>query len=248
MPDVPALLAGLSVTDWVIVVVAALLVGFSKTAIGGLAMVAVAMFAFVLPTKDSTGAVLLLLLTGDLVAIWVYRKHVDWRLIARLILPVLVGIGLGAAFLAMVDDLVLKRTIGIILLVLLVAGFWKEKLRPHHPAVGAAYGGLAGFTTMVANAGGPPMNLYLLAAGYDKWRFLGTSAWFFFAVNLTKLPVSIGLGIIRPELAALAAVLVPAVLLGTWVGRMVIKRIDQKLFEGLVTVFVAVTAVYLLFA
>lgn len=248
MPESLQLLTQLSAVSWAIVIVAALLVGFSKTAIGGLAMVAVALFALVLPTKDSTGAVLLLLLTGDLVAIWVYRKHVDWRLIARLIIPVLIGIGLGAAFLALVDDLVLRRTIGVILLVLLVAGFWKEKLRPHHPAVGASYGGLAGFTTMVANAGGPPMNLYLLAAGYDKWRFLGTSAWFFFAVNLTKLPVSIGLGIIRPELAVLAAALVPVVLLGTWIGRLVIKRIDQRLFENLVTIFVAVTAVYLLFA
>jgi len=241
-----ALLVELSPLGWAIVIAAALLIGFAKTAIGGVAMVAVALFALVLPTKDSTGAVLLLLLTGDLVAIWVYRRHVDWRLIARLILPVLIGIGLGAWFLSQVDDLVLRRTIGGILLVLLVAGFWREKLRPHHPAVGAGYGGLAGFTTMVANAGGPPMNLYLLAVGYDKWRFLGTSAWFFFAVNLTKLPVSIGLGIIRPELAVLAGVLVPLVLLGTWIGRIVIKRIDQQLFERLVTVFVALTAVYLL--
>lgn len=240
------LVTQLTAVGWTIVVVAALLVGFSKTAIGGITMVAVAMFALVLPTKDSTGAILLLLLTGDLVAIWAYRKHVDWRLIVRLILPVLIGIGLGAVFLAMVDDVVLKRTIGAILLVLLVAGFWREKLRPHQPAVGAAYGGLAGFTTMVANAGGPPMNLYLLAAGYDKWRFLGTSAWFFFVVNMTKLPVSIGLGIIRPELVALAAVLVPLVLVGTWIGRIVIKRIDQQLFERLVNVFVALSAVYLL--
>ena len=240
------LVTQLTAVGWTIVVVAALLVGFSKTAIGGITMVAVAMFALVLPTKDSTGAILLLLLTGDLVAIWAYRKHVDWRLIVRLILPVLIGIGLGAVFLAMVDDVVLKRTIGAILLVLLVAGFWREKLRPHQPAVGAAYGGLAGFTTMVANAGGPPMNLYLLAAGYDKWRFLGPSAWFFFVVNMTKLPVSIGLGIIRPELVALAAVLVPLVLVGTWIGRIVIKRIDQQLFERLVNVFVALSAVYLL--
>ena len=246
MPESFQLLTELSATSWTIVIMAALLVGFSKTAIGGLAMVAVALVALVLPTKESTGAVLLLLLTGDLVAIWVYRRHADWRLIVRLIVPVLIGIGLGATFLAMVDDLVLRRTIGVILLALLVAGFWREKLRPHHPAVGAAYGGLAGFTTMVANAGGPPMNLYLLAAGYDKWRFLGTSAWFFFAINLTKLPVSIGLGIIRPELAALAAALVPVVLFGTWIGRLVVKRIDQQLFERLVTVFVALSAAYLL--
>jgi uncharacterized membrane protein YfcA len=135
----------------------------------------------------------------------------------------------------------------VILLVLTVAGFWRDKLKAEHPAVAAGYGALAGFTTMVANAGGPPMNLYLLAARYDKWRFLGTTAWFFFTVNAIKLPVLIGLEIVRPDTAALAAVLIPVVLVGTWVGRVAIKRIDQLWFERLVTVFVAVAALYLTF-
>ena len=203
--------------------------------------------AIVLPAKESTGFVLLLLLTGDLVAIWTYRKHVDWRLIGRLVVPVLVGIGLGAVFLNWVDGPIMKRTIGVILLALLVLGLWPDKLATHRPSVGMVYGGLAGFTTMVANAGGPPMNLYLLAAKYDKLRFLGTTAWFFFAVNLTKLPVSIGLGIIRPGTALLALPLVPLVLVGTWLGRVLIKRIDQATFDRLVTIFVAVSALYLVF-
>jgi uncharacterized membrane protein YfcA len=231
---------------WLVLGICALLIGFSKTAIGGVAMIAVVVTAMILPAKESTGFVLLLLLVGDLVAIWTYRKNVDWRLIGRLVVPVLVGIGLGALFLNWVDGPVLKRTIGVILLVLLVLGMWPDRLATHRPSVGMAYGGLAGFTTMVANAGGPPMNLYLLAAKYDKWRFLGTTAWFFFAVNLTKLPVSIGLGIIRPDTALLAVPLVPLVLVGTWVGRLLIKRIDQKAFDLLVTIFVAVSALYLL--
>jgi uncharacterized membrane protein YfcA len=232
---------------WLVLALCAVLIGFAKTAIGGVAMVAVVLAALVVPTKESTGLVLVLLLVGDLVAIWTYRHNVDWRLIGRLVVPVLVGIGLGAFFLNSVDGPVLKRTIGVILLVLLVLGLFPDKLAAHRPSVGMAYGGLAGFTTMVANAGGPPMNLYLLAAKYDMWRFLGTTAWFFFAVNLTKLPVSIGLGIVRGETALLAAVLAPAVLLGTWIGRLTIKRIDQATFEKLVTVFVAIAAAYLLF-
>ena len=237
--------AGLPLWAWLVLVSCALLVGFSKTAIGGVAMIAVVLAAVVLPAKDSTGVALLLLLTGDLVAIWTYRHNVDWRLIGRLVLPVLLGIGLGALFLSWVDDLVLKRTIGAILLVLLLLGLWPDRVGAHRPAVAMGYGGLAGFTTMVANAGGPAMSLYLLAAKYDKWRFLGTTSWFFFAVNVTKLPVSIGLGIVRPDTAVVAAVLVPVVLLGTWIGRLTIKRIEQATFDRLVTVFVAISAIYL---
>ena len=149
------------------------------------------------------------------------------------------------SFLNWVEGPILKRTIGAILLVLLLIGLWPDKLAASRPVVGMGYGWLAGFTTMVANAGGPPMNLYLLAAKYDKWRFLGTTAWFFFAVNLAKLPVSIGIGIVRPETALLAAWLAPVVLLGTWLGRVTIARIDQATFDRLITIFVAVSAIYL---
>ena len=246
MARIETLWTSLPLWGWLVLALCALLIGFAKTAIGGVAMVAVVVAALVLPTKESTGVVLVMLLVGDLVAIWTYRHDVDWRLIGRLVVPVLVGIGLGAVFLNWVDGPLLKRTIGVILLVLLLLGLFPDKLAVHRPSVGMAYGGLAGFTTMVANAGGPPMNLYLLAAKYDKWRFLGTTAWFFFAVNLTKLPISIGLGIVRADTALLAAVLAPFVLVGTWIGRLAIKKIDQLTFERLVTVFVAIAAAYLL--
>ncbi len=238
--------SGLPLWGWLVLALCALLIGFSKTSIGGLALVAVVMASQVVATKDSTAVVLVMLLVGDLVATWTYRHDVDWRLIARLIVPVLVGIGLGSLFLNWVDGPTLKRTMGVILLVLLVIGLWPDKLAAHRPIVGMGYGGLAGFTTMVANGGGPPMSLYLLARRYDKLRFLGTTAWFFFAVNLIKVPFSIGAGILRPDTALIALTMAPVVLVGTWIGRLTIRRINQKLFDRLVTVLVGVAAVYLL--
>ena len=247
MAALATLWSSLPLWGWLVLALCALLIGFSKTAIGGMALIAVVLTSQVVATKDSTAVVLVMLLVGDLVATWTYRHDVDWRLIARLIPPVLVGIGAGAIFLNWVDGPTLKRTMGVIILVLLVLGLFPDKLAAHRPSVGMAYGGLAGFTTMVANGGGPPMNLYLLARKYDKLRFLGTTAWFFFAVNLIKVPFSIAGGILRPDTALLGAVLAPLVLVGTWIGRSIIKRINQATFEKLVTAFVAVAAVYLLF-
>ena len=246
MTALATLWASLPLWGWLVLALCALLIGFSKTAIGGMALIAVVLASQVVATKDSTAVVLVMLLIGDLVATWTYRHDVDWRLIVRLIPPVLVGIGAGALFLNWVDGPTLKRTMGVIVLVLLVLGLFPDKLAAHRPSVGMAYGGLAGFTTMVANGGGPPMNLYLLARKYDKLRFLGTTAWFFFAVNLIKVPFSIAGGILRPDTALLGAVLAPLVLIGTWIGRSTIKRINQAAFEKLVTAFVAVAAVYLL--
>ncbi|MDR2253882.1 MAG: sulfite exporter TauE/SafE family protein [Bifidobacteriaceae bacterium] len=231
---------------YLVVGLAALLVGFSKTAIANVAMLSVAACAALLPTKESTGAILTMYLVADLVAIWVYRRHVAWRLIGRMMPPVAAGIAVGAVFLNWVSDWALKRTIGVILLALLVVGLRPGKLEAERRPVAAAYGGLAGFTTMVANAGGPAFSLYLLAARFDKLRFLGTSAWFYFAINVAKLPVSIVLGVMRPPVALFGLAFAPVVLVGAVLGRRFVARLDQGVFDRLVMVFIGVAVVCLL--
>ncbi|MEV7680694.1 sulfite exporter TauE/SafE family protein [Streptomyces sp. NPDC088341] len=97
-----------------------------------------------------------------------------------------------------------------------------------------SYGVLGGFTTMVANAGGPVMSMYLLSAGFRKLGFLGTSAWFFLIVNTTKVPFSVGLGLIDAHSLLLDAALVLFVFPGAYIGKVCVNRIDQRVFERLV--------------
>ncbi|HEY0187508.1 MAG TPA: sulfite exporter TauE/SafE family protein [Cellulomonas sp.] len=246
----------MSVTVWLVLALAALLVGISKTAIAGVATVSVALYAAVLPAKESTGALLLLLLVGDVVAVSSYWRQADWRLLSRLMAPVVAGVLVGAVFLSRVDDAVMRRTIGAVLLALLAvhlvrmaAARRRVRVAPTAGAprgLGLLYGSLAGFTTMVANSGGPVMNLYLLSVRVDKLRFLGTTACFFFAVNLFKVPFSVGLGLIHADALRTAAVLAPVVLLGTWIGRAIVRRVDQARFEWLVLAFTLVASLNLL--
>jgi uncharacterized membrane protein YfcA len=231
---------------WAVLALLAFLIGFAKTAIGGLGMFCVVALALFFPAKESTGFALLLLLVGDVVAIINYRKNVDWKLLFSTVVPVIVGLAAGAFFLVWADDVVLRRAIGFLLLALLAIGLLPNGLvKVDKKPVAYSYGALAGFTTMVANAGGPAFNLYLLAAKFEKWRFIATTAWFFFAVNAMKVPISVGIGIISLPTLQLAAVLAPAVLVGTWVGRVVIEHVNQKLFDQLVTVITALSALYL---
>ncbi|MDP9396594.1 MAG: sulfite exporter TauE/SafE family protein [Actinomycetota bacterium] len=228
---------------------AALLVGFAKTAVGGVAAISVALFAAVLPARASTGALLPLLLVGDVVAVGTYRRHADWATLLRLSPSVAVGVVVGAAFVARVDDTVMRRTIGIVLLALLGIRLVQRRWARPGPGPGpgaAAFGLLAGFTTMVANSGGAVMSLYLLSARLGVLGFLGTSAWFFFLVNLFKLPFAAGLGLVSADSLALGAVLAPAVLLGAAVGRAVIARLDAGRFEQVVLVVTAATSLNLL--
>lgn len=243
----------LSPAGLVAVAVAALLVGFAKTAIGGVGLVSVALFAAAMPARESTGALLPLLLVGDVVAVAVYRRHADWSALLRLLPSVVVGVLLGTAFVAVVADAALRRTIGVVLLVLVAVHLAQHRWatgpledRPRLARLPApAFGSLAGFTTMVANAGGPVMALYLLAARLDKLAFLGTAAWFFLLLNTAKVPFSVGLGLVSVESLALNAVLAPLVIAGAAAGRWVIARVDQALFERLVLAATVVAAVNL---
>lgn len=238
--DAAAGWAGLSVPGLAALALAAVLVGFAKTAIGGVGLVSVALFATVLPARESTGALLPLLLVGDVVAVLLYRRHTQWAALVRLLPSVVVGVLVGVAFVAAVGDTVMRRTIGVVLLalvavhVLRLRGAGGDDGLARHPVAAAAAGSLAGFTTMVANAGGPVMTLYLLAARLDKLAFLGTAAWFFLLVNAAKVPFSVGLGLIGPTSLAVDAALAPLVLLGAAAGRWLVGRLDQARFEQLV--------------
>ncbi|MYT28203.1 MULTISPECIES: sulfite exporter TauE/SafE family protein [unclassified Streptomyces] len=270
----------LGVLPLAMLMLAALLVGVSKTAVSGVGALSVALFAAVLPARESTGVLLPLLLVGDVLAVRAYRGHADRAVLLRLLPSVAAGVLLGVVFVARTDDVVMRRTIGVLLLAVAVHHGWQRaransRSRVRCPTQAQAlrraqagqespdvtgttptprqqrlrtvlFGLIAGFATMVANAGGPAMSLYLLSSGFGMLGFLGTGAWFFLIVNLVKVPFSVGLGLVTADGLALDALLVLAVVVGARAGRALVHRIDQSAFERLVLVFTALAGVGLL--
>ncbi len=246
-------IVGGSVGAGLLMALAALVIGYSKTALGGLGVVAVAIFASILPARQSTAAILAVLIVGDLVAVWHYRRDADWAVIRRLLPAVLPGLVLGALFLGAVDDTTLRRSIGGTLLVLVLLQLWVtwradgEPSRAHERRAAAwAAGSGVGFATMTANAAGAVMTLYLSAAGIPKRRFVGTNAWFFLIVNLVKVPFSVGLGLMHWSDAGRAALLAPVVVVGGLLGYATVRRISQRGFDVAVLLASAVAATALL--
>lgn len=246
-------LLGGSLGTVVLMGLAAVVIGFSKTALGGLAVISVAIFATILPAKESTAAILVLLIVGDFVAVWHYRHDADWSLIRRLLPAVLPGLVLGSVFLRVVSDVVLRRGIGVILLVLLLLQLlvkWRSEASAstahEHRAVAWAAGTGVGFTTMTANAAGAVMTLYLSASGIDKRRFIATNAWFFLIVNLVKVPFSAGLGLMHWGDLGRGALLAPLILLGGILGYATARRISQRRFDVAVLLASAIAATALL--
>ena len=242
----------LSSLQWMVLLSAAFLAGLSKTSLNGIGPFVAALAASVLPAGESTGFVLVLLLVGDLFAITTYRAHADWQVFRRLLPAVVVGILVGALFVFRVDPVIFKRTLGVILLLLATL----QLLQGRKPALIAdsrlpqsithAAGVTAGFTSMLANAGGPVMNLYLLSVKSDVMGFLGTTAWVFFAINLTKLPFSIGLGLLTGDAFRIALWCLPMLVLGAVIGLWLAKRMSFELFKRMVLVFTAIAAVNLM--
>jgi uncharacterized membrane protein YfcA len=224
---------------------AAGLVGFSKTAVSGASTVSLAVFEAVLPARASTGVLLPVLIAGDVLAVLTYRRHAHWPTLWRLFPAVAAGVILGTLFLTWADDAVVRTSIGAILLLMAAVTLRRRRaagraVRPEAVTAGPgrlkarSYGVLGGFTTMVANAGGPVMSMYLLSAGFRKLGFLGTSAFFFLIVNVSKVPFSAGLGLIDGHSLLLDAALAVFVVPGAFIGKWAVNRINQRLFEQLV--------------
>ena len=158
------------------------------------------MLATVVHGRAIAGTALPILLAADLFAVAWYRQDARWDLLRPLFTPVAVGFALGALFFISVGTATrpLDVTIGVIVLTMVAIQVIRSVRRTAaaEPTVGATavYGTAGGFTTFVSNTAGPIMNTYLLRLGLDKHEMIGTSAWFYFVVNMTKVPIYVALG------------------------------------------------------
>ncbi|MCM8789053.1 MAG: sulfite exporter TauE/SafE family protein [Candidatus Omnitrophica bacterium] len=235
----------LSFSGWLMLGLAGFFIGASKTGIPGLGMLSITMAAFVIPARLSTGVILPMLILGDIFAVAYYRRHAKWKILLRLIPWATIGIIAGFLALGRMDDQQLKPIIGFI--VLLILGFNEADILnswniPAKWWFAAAIGLSAGFTTMIANAAGSIMIIYLLAMRLPKQEFIGTGAWYFFLLNWFKVPFSASLGLINPDSLMLNFKIAPAIIAGSFSGVYLLKVIPQKAFELIIKILTVIAA------
>jgi uncharacterized protein len=239
--------------QWALLAAGAFITGLSKTGIAGLGVLPVALFANALPARDSTGALLPLLICADFFGVAFFRKHADWSQLWKLFPWVVLGIFLGCFALGKFSNTDAQRSIGGILLVMVALHFWRRRQSddlaaklPHTGWFVALTGIIAGFATMTANAAGPLMLLYLMAIGLPKLALVGTGAWFFLLVNVFKVPFSLHLDLITADSLKMDALLLLPMLPGALLGPVLLKRINQSAFEIMVLVFTILATLRLL--
>jgi hypothetical protein len=230
---------------------AAFLTGFSKSGMPGMGILIPTLAAMAMPARASTGFILPVLIEGDCVAVGYWRRKAAWPSLLRVLPWTALGIVAGYFLMGIISDAVFKPLLGAMILAIvgldLIRRAAKVELRAESRIVAAVIGILAGAFTMLANAAGPVMTIYLLSMRLSKDEFVGTGAWFYFIINLFKLPFSIALGLVTWSTLLINLELLPLVLVGSLVGVLVMKKLPQKAFNIVAQVLAVVGGVKLFF-
>jgi hypothetical protein len=233
--------------QWILGALCAFGIGVAKTGLPGVGMLSIPLIVLTVgDARLSAGWLLPILCTADVFAVWYWRRRAEAAQLFSLAPWALLGVAAGAAALALPERTV-RPVVGAIILVMLLIHL-RRKLRPDTFTVSthsAGYGIAAGFATTVANAAGPVMSLYLLSRRLSKEEFVATGAWFFFVINLTKVPIYAWHGLFSRQSLTFNALMIPAVVAGAIAGRWAIHRISPAAFEGLVLILTALSTLLL---
>ena len=228
----------------------ALCIGLSKSGLAGTATLNVVIMAKIFDAKPSVGIVLPMLIVADLMGYLINRQGGSWRQIVPMIPAAVVGVFAGWFLLDRVDNGSARIVIGVLILALLafnvVLHHRREQLLAltRHRTFTWGMGGVAGIATMLANAAGPVMTVYLLAQRLEKKEHLGVFCRFFLFINLFKLPFSGNLGLVTGPSLMTNLVLLPGVVAGIVLGWQILKRIKQDAFESVLAWLTAFAAVW----
>lgn len=238
---------------YLLAIPAFLLVGVSKGGFGGgLGSMGVPLMALAIPVPQAAAIMLPLLMVMDVVTVWRYRRAWDRAQMPILLSGAVIGTILGYFAFRFLDEAWIRVLIGAIAVLFTVKDWLLAALGRAAAATGASWpkgvfwSSVSGVTSFVANAGGPPLQVYLLPQRMDKTVFVGTISVFFAFINAIKLGPYIWLGLMTAENMATAAVMLPVAMAGIGLGLWLHVRVPEKPFYFWCNVFLFVTGLKLL--
>jgi len=228
----------------------ALFIGMSKTGVHGVGMIAVPMLAVVFGGQLSSGIMLPILCLADVMGVWYYHRHASWDHLKKLFPWAAAGTILGTAVGGMIDDQAFRLIMAVIILISVVIMVWMERGHkediPHYLWFAALCGVAAGFTSMIGNLAGSVMAVYLLSMRLPKNEFIGTSAWFFMAINWFKIPFHVFFWkTISWNTFLLDLTTLPVIAAGAWLGVIIVTRLSEQTYRWFIIAMTIVAAVFM---
>jgi len=238
---------------WSLAALAAFCIGISKAGFSGVSLISVFILADAFGAKESLGFALPMLIMADLMVYPAFRKYASWKSVWLLTWPALIGMGLGILVLGNVDNLTMRKVIGAIILLMVSLqtigrfnpdGFYKLACTKKF---GFFFGATGGLATVLANAAGPILQIYMLSRRMEKMELIGVGARFFLVINFLKLPLGAGMNLINIQTLLANLILAPAIALGVFGGKRLLSKIPQKAFEFTVISFAVIAGIKLCF-
>lgn len=243
------MIESLTYIQWAVISLAALCIGMSKTGVQGIMLMVVPLMAMAFGAKESTGVILPMLCMADIIAVAYYKRIADWKIVARLLPTAILGFFIAIG----VDNVIprgqFRQLMGWTLMLALAVMIWSELFGKENRWMkkwwyAAIFGLLGGFTTMIGNAAGPVMSVYLLSMRKEKMEYIGINAWFFLVVNLLKVPLQAFVwdNITWPTFA-LNLLMLPIIGIGALLGIKIVRLFPEKAFRRFVQIITILSVI-----
>ena len=246
------MIESLDAIQWTVIVLSAMCIGMSKTGVQGMMLLIVPFMSMAFGAKESTGVILPMLCMADIMAVAYYKRIADWRTVLKLLPTAILGFFVAIIVESFVPTGQFKKLLGWTLVLALAVMFWLEFGGNDNKWINkwwysAIFGLLGGFTTMIGNAAGPVMAVYLLSMRKDKMSYVGINAWFFLVVNLLKVPLQIFAwhNISWPSFA-LDTMMLPFIGAGAFLGIRIIRWFPEKAFRRFIQAVTVISAILML--
>jgi uncharacterized protein len=240
-----------STFDWSLFFLCGILIGMSKSGLTGAGLMVVPIMAGIFGGKVSVGVLLPMLIVADIFAVIYYNRHANWRYVFMALPWAIAGVIIGTLFGKNINDAQFSAVLAIIIIVGIILMLWQDiQLKniaiPDKWWFAAILGLAGGFTTMVGNAAGPVMSLYLLSMRLPKNNFIGTAAWFFFIINLIKVPFHVfAWETISIHTLKIDMLVIPAIIIGIVSGIRIVKLFPEKAYRYFIIISTVVSAAFL---
>ncbi len=242
----------LSWLNWFLAFLAALILGMGKAGIKGLGVLIVTLMAIIFGGKASTGILIPLMVVADILAVFYYNRHTQWKFLLKILPTMVLGVLVGVWFGNDISEKLFKQIMAIFIILTVIMMVWmdqkKNKAVPKHWFFASSMGLLSGITSMIGNLAGSFTDIYFLAIRLPKNQFIGTAAWLFLIINVFKLPFHIFVWkTVSPESLLLNLFLVPAILIGFISGVALVKLLNNEVYRKFIMVVTAMGALLMLF-
>ena len=238
--------------QWFVISISALSIGMSKTGVQGIMLMIVPLMAMAFGAKESTGVILPMLCMADIIAVAYYKRIADWKVVAKLLPTAILGFFLAIGVDNMIPNGQFRQLMGWTLMLALVAMIWSEIFGKENRWMkkwwyAAIFGLLGGFTTMIGNAAGPVMSVYLLSMRKEKMEYIGINAWFFLVVNLLKVPLQAFVwDNITWDSLQLNLVMLPVIGIGSLIGIRIVKLLPEKIFRRFIQIVTILSVILMI--